>query len=142
VRRLVVIGISAVLAVATVQAQQATLRPQDVAGCYELSPRVWSADTSSSLMELDTLGRVRPSWSKVFIPRPFPGWRIRGDTLVLLMTNGLSGWIVHVTRHGENWSGVGHTTTDVLDDENPYKPTYANFVARRVPCPSQPNGGW
>lgn len=140
-RYLVVSAISALLAATSTHAQQATLRPRDVAGCYELSPRVWSTDTSSSLIELDTLGRVRPSWSKVFIPRRFPGWRIRGDTLVLLMTNGFSGWIVPVTRQGENWSGVGHTTTDEIDINNPSKPTYANFFARRVPCRSQPNGG-
>ncbi len=138
--RTFLVGLTMLLASAAASAQGVVSRPHDIAGCYDLSPQVWSTDSGSSLTELDSLGRVRPSWSKVFVPHGFPSWRLHADTLVLIMTDGLSGWIVRLQRSGDTWSGVGVLTTDVVEENR--APPRQEFVLRRRLCPTPPNGGW
>jgi hypothetical protein len=128
------------IAAAPARAQQAPLSSRDLAGCYELTPSVWSTSTVASRFELDTLGRMRPEWSSVFIPRSLPGSHVVGDTLVLNLSDGLSGWVVRLQRSQGQWSGEGEAVVDHFEADT--KPVRQRFVLRSRSCVAQPDDGW
>ncbi len=64
-------------------------------------------------------------------------WSIKGDTLLVRVSDGLVGWDVALRRHRPGYSGVATYLTDVIVDGRIPK-MELDVRATLVPCPGSP----
>jgi len=130
-----------VIAVPTpMAAQRADDRVATPIGCYRSTPGLtYSAsgapergDSSWSILQLHEGGTAgRPLLSKGRDARS--QWRLAGDTLRVVLSDGLAGWRLALTRTSAGWIGVGTYLTDVVVAGG-YEPPRVRFLLVRQPC--------
>lgn len=138
-RRVILIPVASVaLVVSCSVASMAQSR--DTEGCYFATPALtYSAsgnpergDSSWAVLHLRASGvAIRPLLRKGNDARST--WRWVGDTLELIVSDGLAGWRLALTPTADGWVGTGSYLTDVLV-VGPYERPRVRFTLERRSC--------
>lgn len=140
-RRLILHAVASALLVSSCSIASVAQSPAPE-GCYVATPALtYSAtgnpergDSSWAVLHLRESGVARRPLLQPRIDAR-SAWRIAGDTLELIVSDGLAGWRLALLPSAEGWVGIGRYLTDVRVD-GPYEPRSVRFSLQRRPCVS------
>jgi len=136
---------------APARGQSSSVHAANLAGCYTLTRGAWSRPFGDStfhkmppVVSLDSAA-ASPSggWQlRPDIPHPFgrrfpgtPKWTLRGDTVMLMWSDGFTPTRVALTRRTDgSLSGRAVALSDAHDEREPPPPD-ADVILRRTTCP-------
>lgn len=126
------------------------LNHRHIAGCYQLTVGEWrpslgletATHTLPHIVTLDTTSATQGGWNLTpnisYRPSPFafpgfPRWDIRGDTIMMVWSNGFTPTVVQMRRVDDHLEGSAEAQSDMIPPGKPSWPR-ASVVGRRAKC--------